>query len=85
MQEPLLAVKEMTRCIKELKFPGVQIGSHINDWNLDAEELAVFWKVLFLAIAFNFFIVEIVEMINVDIARELERKYRLILLELLET
>jgi len=25
--------------LQELGFPGVQIGSHINDWNLDAEEL----------------------------------------------
>lgn len=45
MQAPSLAVKEMTRCIKDLKFPGVQIGSHINDWNLDAQELEIFWKV----------------------------------------
>ena len=45
MQEPSLAVKEMKRCITELKFPGVQIGSHINDWNLDAEELTCFWEV----------------------------------------
>ena len=45
MQNPAFAVKEMKRCVKELKFPGVQIGSHINDWNLDAEELACFWEV----------------------------------------
>lgn len=39
MQAPELAVKELERCVKELGFPGVQIGSHINDWNLDAPEL----------------------------------------------
>jgi len=43
MQDPKLAVQELTRCIKELKFPGVQIGSHINEWNLDAPELEPFF------------------------------------------
>ncbi|XP_070587346.1 2-amino-3-carboxymuconate-6-semialdehyde decarboxylase isoform X2 [Erythrolamprus reginae] len=40
MQAPDLAVKEMHRCVKELGFPGVQIGSHINNWELSAPELA---------------------------------------------
>eukprot|EP00118_Oscarella_pearsei_P025101 m.307512 g.307512 ORF g.307512 m.307512 type:complete len:363 (+) comp42378_c0_seq1:125-1213(+) len=39
MQAPDLAVQELRRCIKELGFPGIQIGSHVNDWNLDAPEL----------------------------------------------
>ncbi|XP_059157428.1 2-amino-3-carboxymuconate-6-semialdehyde decarboxylase-like [Physella acuta] len=39
MQAPELAIKELIRCKKELGFPGVQIGSHINNWNLDAPEL----------------------------------------------
>lgn len=39
MQAPELAVKELKRCVKELRFPGIQIGSHINEWNLDAPEL----------------------------------------------
>ncbi|XP_071803463.1 2-amino-3-carboxymuconate-6-semialdehyde decarboxylase-like [Asterias amurensis] len=39
MQAPELAVEELKRCRQELGFPGVQIGSHINDWNLDAPEL----------------------------------------------
>ncbi|XP_003386098.1 PREDICTED: 2-amino-3-carboxymuconate-6-semialdehyde decarboxylase-like [Amphimedon queenslandica] len=39
MQAPELAVQELKRCIKELGFPGVQIGSHVNEWNLDATEL----------------------------------------------
>lgn len=39
MQAPDLAVQEMRRCVKELGFPGVQIGSHINNWDLNAPEL----------------------------------------------
>lgn len=39
MQAPKLAIKEMERCVKELGFPGVQIGSHINEWDLNAQEL----------------------------------------------
>ncbi|XP_078259543.1 2-amino-3-carboxymuconate-6-semialdehyde decarboxylase isoform X2 [Rhinoraja longicauda] len=39
MQDPELAVQEMYRCVKELGFPGIQIGSHINDWDLNSQEL----------------------------------------------
>ncbi|MCB9556561.1 MAG: amidohydrolase [Deltaproteobacteria bacterium] len=39
LQSPRLAVQELTRCVRELKLAGVQIGSHINDWNLDQPEL----------------------------------------------
>lgn len=39
MQAPDLAVLEMKRCVRELGFPGVQIGSHINTWDLNAPEL----------------------------------------------
>jgi aminocarboxymuconate-semialdehyde decarboxylase len=39
MQEPELAIKELERCMKELKISGVQIGTHINDWNLDHPRL----------------------------------------------
>ncbi|HMY56086.1 MAG TPA: amidohydrolase family protein, partial [Candidatus Obscuribacter sp.] len=35
LQDPKLAVKELERCIRDLKFRGIQIGSHVNDWNLD--------------------------------------------------
>lgn len=43
MQAPDLAVKELERCVKELGLAGVQIGSHINDWNLNDDQLfAVF-------------------------------------------
>lgn len=44
MQNADMSVQEMERCVKDLGFPGVEIGSHINDWNLDAEELKPFWK-----------------------------------------
>ncbi|MCZ6771153.1 MAG: amidohydrolase family protein [Proteobacteria bacterium] len=43
MQSPELAIKELERCVQELGLAGVQIGSHVNDWNLDHDELfAVF-------------------------------------------
>lgn len=39
MQSADLAVRELERCIRELKMPGVQIGSHVNGWNLDHPNL----------------------------------------------
>jgi len=39
MQAPELAVQELRRCVQDLGLSGVQIGSHVNDWNLDAPEL----------------------------------------------
>lgn len=44
MQRVDYAIEEMTRCMKDLNFKGIQIGSHINSWNLDAKELYPFWK-----------------------------------------
>jgi len=44
MQSPRLAVQELERCLDQLGLQGVQIGSHINDWNLDAEELTPFFE-----------------------------------------
>ncbi|XP_010604498.1 2-amino-3-carboxymuconate-6-semialdehyde decarboxylase isoform X2 [Fukomys damarensis] len=44
MQAPELAIKEMERCVKELGFPGVQIGSHINSWDLNDQELFQFYE-----------------------------------------
>ena len=35
LQSTALAIRELERCTKELKFPGVQIGSHVNGMNLD--------------------------------------------------
>ncbi len=34
MQAPELAVKELERCVRDLGLCGVQIGSHVNDWEL---------------------------------------------------
>ncbi|MFN0180558.1 MAG: amidohydrolase family protein [Gemmatimonadales bacterium] len=39
MQAPDLAVKELERCVVDLKLAGVQIGTHVSEWNLDAPEL----------------------------------------------
>jgi aminocarboxymuconate-semialdehyde decarboxylase len=39
MQDPVLAVAELERCVRELGLAGVQIGTHVNAWNLDREEL----------------------------------------------
>ena len=38
MQNSSLAIQELIRC-KEIGLKGIQIGSHINDWNLDRAEL----------------------------------------------
>jgi aminocarboxymuconate-semialdehyde decarboxylase len=35
LQAPDLAVRELERCLKDLGLRGVEIGSHVNDWNLD--------------------------------------------------
>jgi aminocarboxymuconate-semialdehyde decarboxylase len=38
MQDPKLAVKELERCMKN-GLRGIQIGTHINNWNLNAPEI----------------------------------------------
>lgn len=38
MQDSKLAIKELERC-KEIGMRGIQIGSHINNWNLDQPEI----------------------------------------------
>jgi aminocarboxymuconate-semialdehyde decarboxylase len=43
LQSPRLAVQELERCMDQLNLQGVQIGSHVNDWNLDAPELVPFF------------------------------------------
>jgi aminocarboxymuconate-semialdehyde decarboxylase len=35
MQSPDLAIRELERCVKVLRMPGVQIGSHVDGKNLD--------------------------------------------------
>lgn len=49
MQAPELAVEEMERCVKELGFPGIQIGSHINMWDLNDPELFPIYTVSIVA------------------------------------
>jgi aminocarboxymuconate-semialdehyde decarboxylase len=44
LQSPKLAVQELERCVEALGFAGVQIGTHVNDWNLDASELFPFFE-----------------------------------------
>src|SRR5260370_3120738 len=39
LQAPDLAIAELDRCVKKLGFPGVQIGTHVNDWNLNHSAL----------------------------------------------
>lgn len=51
MQAPELAVEEMERCVKELGFPGIQIGSHINTWDLNDPELFPIYTVSINAFA----------------------------------
>ena len=44
MQDVDLAIKEMERCVSELKMPGLEIGSNINGINLGDEQLFPFYK-----------------------------------------
>ena len=44
LQSPRLAVQELERCMDQLGLQGVQIGSHVGDWNLDAPELFEFFE-----------------------------------------
>lgn len=44
LQSPRLAIQEMERCVDELGLSGVQIGSHCENWNLDAPELFAFFE-----------------------------------------
>jgi aminocarboxymuconate-semialdehyde decarboxylase len=34
MQAPELAVRELERCVKDLGMAGIEIGSHVGEWNL---------------------------------------------------
>jgi len=43
LQAPDLAIEELRRCVLELNLKGVQIGTHVNDWSLDHDELERFW------------------------------------------
>ncbi len=39
LQDPQLAIEELERCMGELGMAGVQLGTHVGPWNLDAPEL----------------------------------------------
>lgn len=44
LQDPDMAIAEMERCMRMPGMRGVQIGSHVNNWNLDAPELFPFFQ-----------------------------------------
>ena len=44
LQDIDMAIKEMERCVKELKMPGIEIGSNINQLNLSDEKFDPFWE-----------------------------------------
>lgn len=44
MQEPELAIKEMERCVNELKMPGIEIGTNVNGMNLSDKSLLPFFQ-----------------------------------------
>jgi aminocarboxymuconate-semialdehyde decarboxylase len=44
LQSVALAVRELERCVRDLKLPGVQIGSHINGLNLGDPVLFPFFE-----------------------------------------
>jgi len=44
LQDTELAIRELTRCVRELGFPGVQIGTHVEGRNLDDPSLFPFWQ-----------------------------------------
>jgi aminocarboxymuconate-semialdehyde decarboxylase len=44
LQDTNLAIREMERCIKELKMPGLEIGTNINGKNLSGPELFPFYE-----------------------------------------
>lgn len=44
LQDIDLAIKEMERCVTELKMPGLEIGSNINNMNLSDPYFEPFWE-----------------------------------------
>src|SRR5690606_7697644 len=44
MQDVDLAIKEMQRCVNELKLPGIELGSNINGRNLSEKEFFPFYE-----------------------------------------
>lgn len=44
LQDPDLAIAEMERCMCDLGMRGIEIGTHVNDWNLDEPALFPFFE-----------------------------------------
>jgi aminocarboxymuconate-semialdehyde decarboxylase len=44
LQDPDRAIRELERCVRDLGLPGIEIGTHVNDWNLDQPELFPFFQ-----------------------------------------
>ena len=44
LQDPQLAIRELQRCMDELGLAGVEIGSHVNTWNLNDPALMPFFE-----------------------------------------
>jgi len=44
LQSPDLAIKELERCLVELGLVGVEIGTHVNGWNLNDANLFPFFQ-----------------------------------------
>lgn len=44
LQDIDLAIKEMERCVQDLKMPGLEIGSNVNQKNLNEKEFFPFYK-----------------------------------------
>jgi aminocarboxymuconate-semialdehyde decarboxylase len=44
LQDPDLAAGELERCVRQLGLFGAQIGTHVNDWNLDHPALFPFFQ-----------------------------------------
>lgn len=44
LQDTELAIREMERCVKELKMPGLEIGSNVNGENLSEKKFFQFYK-----------------------------------------
>jgi len=45
LQDVDLAIREMERCVRELKMPGIEIGSNVNGENLSDKKLFPFYRV----------------------------------------
>lgn len=39
MQSPQLAIRELERCMRELNLAGIEIGTHVNSWELNEPEV----------------------------------------------